>query len=205
MECHHIRQAADGGDDSSDNCIPLCFDCHAEVGSYNPRHPKGSAYTESELRRHRDSWFRFCAQNPLHNSDAELNIEAYLTKSHLRGPRLEAKNLFIRFADFCAQYKTLHLSPSPNRTHELMSEISRFKMSIEDLGPLSVPGFVNLYSSAVANAWKLQRLLDREIGPNPMPIEARYKTVAENLDGLIEWFAQAKEDVKVTMNTFLAL
>ena len=58
MELHHIRQAADGGEDTVDNCIPLCLDCHAEVASYNPRHPKGRKYTETELKGHRDKIYR---------------------------------------------------------------------------------------------------------------------------------------------------
>ena len=58
MELHHIRQAADGGEDKVDNCIPLCLDCHAEVASYNPRHPKGRKYTETELKGHRDRIFK---------------------------------------------------------------------------------------------------------------------------------------------------
>jgi hypothetical protein len=57
IELHHIKQVADGGEDTYENCIPLCFDCHAEVSSYNPRHPKGRRYTESELRGHRDRWY----------------------------------------------------------------------------------------------------------------------------------------------------
>ena len=57
IELHHIVQKADGGEDSFDNCIPLCFDCHAEVKSYNNRHPKGKKYTESELKIRRDRWY----------------------------------------------------------------------------------------------------------------------------------------------------
>lgn len=57
MELHHIKQAADGGDDSIENCIPLCFNCHAEVKAYNPRHPKGRKFTEAELKGHRDKYF----------------------------------------------------------------------------------------------------------------------------------------------------
>ena len=45
---HHIKQVADGGDDSADNCIPLCFNCHAEVKAYNPSHPKGRRYAEQD-------------------------------------------------------------------------------------------------------------------------------------------------------------
>ena len=58
IELHHIVQKADGGDDSFDNCVPLCFDCHAEVRAYNPKHPKGKKFTASELKAHRDNWYR---------------------------------------------------------------------------------------------------------------------------------------------------
>ena len=34
IELHHIKQVADGGDDSAENCIPLCLNCHAEVKAY---------------------------------------------------------------------------------------------------------------------------------------------------------------------------
>ncbi len=57
MELHHIKQAADGGEDSIENCIPLCLNCHAEVKAYNPKHPKGRKYTETELKGHRDKYF----------------------------------------------------------------------------------------------------------------------------------------------------
>lgn len=57
IECHHIKQRANGGEDTLENCIPLCFDCHEEVGSYNPKHPKGNKYTESELKRRRDNFY----------------------------------------------------------------------------------------------------------------------------------------------------
>lgn len=32
MEVYHIKPHADGGQDTFENAIPLCFDCHAEVG-----------------------------------------------------------------------------------------------------------------------------------------------------------------------------
>lgn len=57
IELHHIVQEADDGDDSYENCIPLCLNCHAEVKAYDHRHPKGRKYTESELRGHRDRWY----------------------------------------------------------------------------------------------------------------------------------------------------
>ena len=58
IETHHIKPKADGGDDSEENCIPLCFDCHADVGGYNDNHPKGRKFTVSELKQHRDFWYK---------------------------------------------------------------------------------------------------------------------------------------------------
>ncbi len=57
IELHHIIQSSEGGEDSYENCLPLCLDCHAEVKAYNPKHPKGRKYTESELIKHRDRWY----------------------------------------------------------------------------------------------------------------------------------------------------
>lgn len=57
MEIHHIKAQADGGNNTFENAIPLCFDCHAEVRQYDPRHPKGVGFSEKELILHRDSWY----------------------------------------------------------------------------------------------------------------------------------------------------
>jgi hypothetical protein len=64
MECHHIVQEADGGSDKVENCIPLCFDCHADVANYNVRHPRGTKFSAGELRAHRDRTFRYIEDFP---------------------------------------------------------------------------------------------------------------------------------------------
>ena len=58
IEVHHIRLKGDGGEDIYENAIPLCFDCHADMTSYDHKHPKGTKYSESELRRNRDNWYQ---------------------------------------------------------------------------------------------------------------------------------------------------
>lgn len=58
IELHHIEMESKGGQSSFENCIPLCFNCHAEAGHYNGSHPKGTKYSPSELRKHRDSWYQ---------------------------------------------------------------------------------------------------------------------------------------------------
>lgn len=64
MQLHHIVPEANGGPDTTDNCVPLCLECHEEVGSYNPNHPIGRKFTEQELKRHRDVWFDFVKSHP---------------------------------------------------------------------------------------------------------------------------------------------
>ena len=57
IELHHIKPKYQGGEDIFDNCIPLCFNCHADVGSYNSNHPKGKKYSEKELKMHREKLY----------------------------------------------------------------------------------------------------------------------------------------------------
>lgn len=64
MELHHIKRIASGGEDTLDNCITLCFDCHSDMGKADPKHPKGKRYTESELKEHRDRWYDKITNTP---------------------------------------------------------------------------------------------------------------------------------------------
>ena len=63
IEIHHIIQKADGGSDDFDNAIPLCLDCHADMGKADAHHPGRKAYTASELKRHRENWYKRVADN----------------------------------------------------------------------------------------------------------------------------------------------
>jgi len=64
METDHIVQAADGGPDTIDNAIPVCFECHAEIHSYNDRHPRGRKFLPEELRAHKEQWLDLCRTRP---------------------------------------------------------------------------------------------------------------------------------------------
>lgn len=58
IELHHIEMEAKGGVSTFENCIPLCFNCHAEAGHYNSDHPKGIKYSPAELKKHRNRWYQ---------------------------------------------------------------------------------------------------------------------------------------------------
>ena len=81
MELHHIVQKSQGGLDEYENCIPLCFDCHADAGSYNSEHPKGSKYSASEITKHRDRWYEKVRNGSLvvvHPECIELDRKLFL-------------------------------------------------------------------------------------------------------------------------------
>lgn len=73
IEIHHIIQKADGGSDDFDNAIPLCLECHADMGKTDAHHPGRKAYPPSELKRHRENWYKRVADNTpvLPDEDAE--------------------------------------------------------------------------------------------------------------------------------------
>ena len=72
MECHHISPKAKGGADTFENCIPLCFDCHAEVGHYTDEHPKGTKFSPAELQGHRDRWYATIADGKTPDAPKEF-------------------------------------------------------------------------------------------------------------------------------------
>ena len=56
--------AGEGGSDTIDNAIPVCFECHAEIHSYNDKHPRGRKFLADELRAHKEQWLNICASRP---------------------------------------------------------------------------------------------------------------------------------------------
>jgi hypothetical protein len=64
IELDHIIQQANDGPDTYENAIPVCFECHAEIHSYNPKHPRGRKFQPEELRGHREQWLAICKDHP---------------------------------------------------------------------------------------------------------------------------------------------
>lgn len=60
MELDHIVPKAEGGLETLDNAIPVCFECHAEIHAYNDKHPRGRKYRPDELRKHKEQWLEIC-------------------------------------------------------------------------------------------------------------------------------------------------
>jgi hypothetical protein len=64
METDHIVPHADGGSDAIENAIAVCFECHAEIHSYNDKHPRGRKFRPEELQYHKDQWLEICSERP---------------------------------------------------------------------------------------------------------------------------------------------
>ncbi|MBI2908122.1 MAG: HNH endonuclease [Chloroflexi bacterium] len=58
IEAAHIIPEAQGGTNDKSNAIPLCFDCHQEIGAYDSSHPRGNSFTPAELRARRDRVYK---------------------------------------------------------------------------------------------------------------------------------------------------
>ena len=65
VEVHHIIPEVASHDNSLGNSITLCFDCHAEVCYYNPKHPKGNKLKPEELLKHRDRLWGLVSQGKM--------------------------------------------------------------------------------------------------------------------------------------------
>lgn len=63
VEVHHIQPEAIGGENTYENAIALCFDCHADAGHYNPSHPRGTKFSPAELQKAKDNWLEMVARN----------------------------------------------------------------------------------------------------------------------------------------------
>ncbi len=50
IEIAHIDEKAPA---DIDNAIPLCYECHAKIGHYNPLHARGNKYKHAELKARR--------------------------------------------------------------------------------------------------------------------------------------------------------
>ncbi|MGA3263948.1 MAG: HNH endonuclease signature motif containing protein [Terracidiphilus sp.] len=64
IETDHIVPIESGGKDDIENAIPVCFECHAEIHSYNDKHPRGRKFQPDELRLHREQWLKICDERP---------------------------------------------------------------------------------------------------------------------------------------------
>lgn len=123
IQAAHIVAEADGGSNDEDNAIPLCLDCHQEVGAYDPRHPIGNKFTVVELKARRDQLYDLVESGAL---QAQIVAE----RIHARSP----DKLRLQRADaLVSELVTESRGPSPE-AEALLEEAKSAWGSVEALG-----------------------------------------------------------------------
>ncbi len=107
IEIHHIIPKSEGGQDTIENAIALCFDCHAEVGAYNAKHPKGRKFSPEELSKHKEQWLKLCS-----------SIRAFQKRGEIPEVTLTGKD----FQDFEAVFQRLRVE-DPISTQNLVRSL----------------------------------------------------------------------------------
>jgi hypothetical protein len=160
MEIHHIIPESEGGPDTIDNAIAVCFDCHAEIQHYNPEHPRGRRFTYNELRGHKNQWLGFCATNPVALAGAvppaeggslerllcELIYNGYLAKIKHPAGVYEVAQFRRAVADGTLNWLKDEQVNAVNKTYALINEINNRAQGLTSVGH---PGARASLSSAI--------------------------------------------------------
>lgn len=102
---HHIEGHSDN---TEDNAIPVCFDCHADIKNNNDSHPLGRKYQPSELRKLREATFRKYSndiQIPTSHSQSDYG-KGFHEGMILSQKRIDSQlvwNLISRHGDFAIE------------------------------------------------------------------------------------------------------
>ena len=128
MEAHHIIERGNGGPDTFDNCIVLCFDCHGDMRSYDFKHPKGINYTPSELKKHRDNWYRKVAETPGQNSEASRVFPADIMLYRRLSERLpwDGPMTWLDSFDFAGAFRNSLLEPFNDTLYNARNPLNEF-------------------------------------------------------------------------------
>lgn len=75
VEIDHMVPSAEDGSSDIANAIPVCFECHAEIHSYNDKHPRGRKFRPEELKKHKEQWLAICSERPQTLMEASRNAD----------------------------------------------------------------------------------------------------------------------------------
>lgn len=132
IEIHHIKPQKDGGDDSFDNAIALCFDCHSDAGHYFAGHPKGSKLSPEELIKHRKYWFEIVETHNIRPPSEEV-IEIIVKEEEFTPIFIREETRYIDKKSIFRVYELTGIDP-------MKSIKERIKENIWN-SPHYIPGF----------------------------------------------------------------
>lgn len=84
IEVHHINPKKQGGKDTFENAIAVCFDCHADAGHYFAGHPKGLKLNPQQLIMHKEEWFEIVRTHKI-NAPKDAFVEIVLENNDFVG------------------------------------------------------------------------------------------------------------------------
>ena len=123
----------------------------------------------------------------------------------MRPARLKVRNEVKSFLHFCSTYWTMHCQGMVKGSNDLIRKLHSFEKSVDAEGPLSIPNLESRIKEIITNVWKMQRLVDRLAGPNPRPLDSTYDTAEDNVDALVEWFAQQEKEIDELLEPYLTI
>lgn len=174
IEVHHISLVRENGNDTFDNAIPLCFDCHADMRSYDHNHPKGTKYSESELRRHRDGWYEKIRNNiGLANKDRIVETDKKVFELIVgilpwhRSIQFLRENNFAGFA-----FKWNRLDDLSRFVHECHNPVLEFvDPDLEGLRSTLLQDIREFMTELSTQSWPLNHNADMQQVPPELEIE----------------------------------
>ena len=138
-----------------------------------------------------------------HASNAARRANDIAVHQNLRPLRLAVYRSMNDFAHFCSTYRTLQHLKSVNGTRDLVERIESFKWEIGQHGPLKMPSIENKATEFQIKARQLQKILDRVAGGQSNPLDQSFNSAEENLDSLVDWFANERRELKSSFQTYL--
>ena len=139
------------------------------------------------------------------NEANRLAAEANKITKHynLRPIRLNACNLVKDFSHYCTTYRTSFLQKMVSGTSDLMDRRDAFRLEFDKFGPLEMPSVETKVAELLNKAAQLQRALDRSRGNDPKPLESKYTTLEENIDAIMDWFAEEEKSLATLFKQYL--
>jgi hypothetical protein len=95
IEAAHIIDESAGGSNDEDNGIPVCFDCHQEMGAYRDSHPKGNKIRPEELKQRRDMVYELVATGKLVSQSTKTQEAAAASPGMSNGSARNSVHLII--------------------------------------------------------------------------------------------------------------
>jgi hypothetical protein len=166
MECAHIDQESEGGSNEADNCIPVCFDCHSGIGHYNPSHPRGTKFTPTELRKHRNRWYKQIEDNPSVLTPDYIEIDSHLFHKLYEILGGSSRMQHFKNHDYGATYARAHDNRIADFLHESENPEAEFLTFSMESSFADLKAAIKDYASSCAG-----RVWQNQDGTNGIPSE----------------------------------